>query len=292
MQAITVKAYGKVNLGLDITGLREDGYHLVRMIMQTVPVYDELTVTRQPADAGTFDIRILCDDPSVPADHRNLAYKAAQKICCAYALQDLITIQIRKQIPVEAGMAGGSADAAGVIDAMNQLYALQMTMEQKDHIAVSLGADVPFCLRRGTYLAEGIGEKLTRVSDIPHCYMVIVKPAARVSTAWAYRAFDEYSGCGHTVAHPSIDDLVNALKQGDIHAAAGCMGNVLETVTIPAHPLIQKIKDELAAYGALKTLMSGSGPTVFSIFTDPDKAENAFIHLGGEEINGKFKIEF
>ena len=294
MDCISVKAFGKVNLGLDVIGRREDGYHLVKMVMQTVDVFDDVILSRTAPSSEETLIRISCDVSSVPADHSNLAYKAAAEIYRRYRLQDPISIHIRKRIPVEAGMAGGSADAAAVIRAMDQMFSLQMVPEEQDEIALSLGADVPFCLRRGTYLSEGIGEKLTRVADLPHCSMILVKPDVSVSTAWAYRQLDDYLHfCkqGESI-HPDIDRLVEALYNRSIDEVAEHMGNILELVTEPEYPVIREIKNNLMSYGAACALMSGSGPTVFGIFTDPEKAAYAFEHLGGEEEYGKFKVEF
>ena len=296
MDSILRKAYAKVNLGLDVTGRRPDGYHLVRMVMQTVDLYDEITVTREDGAAafGELSIRISCDSPEVPADSRNLAYKAAQMVGQEYRLGGRIRIDIHKRIPAAAGMAGGSSDAAAVLDAMDTLFGLSMDETAKDRFALRLGADVPFCLRRGTYLAEGIGEKLTRLPDLPPCHMVIVKPPFGVSTPWAYRALDAVmERFGDTAAlHPSVNGLREALAKGSITGVSEYMGNILESAVLPEHPEIQEIKQQLEAHGALKALMSGSGPTVFGIFADADKAEDAFSNLGGGEEYGKFKVEF
>ena len=192
-------------------------------------------------------------------------------------------------------MAGGSADAAAVISAMDQLFDLRMDQPAKDRIAVSLGADVPFCLRKGTYLSEGIGEKLLRIRDLAHCYMIIVKPEFSVSTAWAYRELDSYIQKQQkkgTVAHPDIDGLMEAIDCRSITDIAQRMDNILEQVVIPVHSEIQEIKESLLGFGALNAIMSGSGPTVFGIFTDREKVEYAFSHLGGGKKYGKFKVEF
>lgn len=293
MKQVRVKAYGKVNLGLDVTGRRPDGYHLVRMVMQTVPVYDELTVTVDPESSSPDPIRISCDWPEVPADSSNLAYKAAELICRKYCPGAQVHIDICKHIPMAAGMAGGSADAAAVIRAMDECLDLHMSQEEQDQFALRLGADVTFCLRRGTWLAEGIGEKLTRVTDLAHCFMVIIKPDFGVSTPWAYKELDAHLDVpGSQAVHPDIDGLLEALESKDIISIAGSMGNILETAVIETHPEIQNIKDSLVAYGAVKALMSGSGPTVFGIFNDAEKAEEAFSHLGRGEKYGKFKVEF
>ena len=282
-----------MNLGLDVTGRRPDGYHLVRMVMQTVPVYDELTVTVDPESSSPDPIRVFCDWPEVPSDSSNLAYKAAELICRKYCPEAQVRIDICKHIPMAAGMAGGSADAAAVIRAMDECLDLHMSQEEQDQFALQLGADVTFCLRRGTWLAEGIGEKLTRVTDLAHCFMVIIKPDFGVSTPWAYKELDAHLDVpGSQVEHPDIDGLLEALERKDIISIAGSMGNILETAVIETYPEIQNIKDSLVVYGAVKALMSGSGPTVFGIFNDEEKAGEAFSHLGGGEKYGIFKVEF
>ena len=308
MDQVVLKAYGKVNLGLDVTGRRSDGYHLVRMVMQTVDVYDEITVSRNEKGA----ILLTCNDPDIPTDERNLAFKAAAQVCGKYGLEPSVSIDIRKRIPAAAGMAGGSADGAAVIIAMDHLFELHMTAEEMDETALKLGADVPFCLRKGTYLAEGIGEKLTKLTDLAHCYMIIVKPDFGVSTPWAYKALDEYleesvssdrspdGKCsltgGHILQdrdsiHPDIDRLTDALDRRDISAISAHMGNILEVVVARRYPEITDIENKLYELGACKAMMSGSGPTVFGIFTDRETADNAFLHLG-KDYHGKFKVEF
>jgi len=291
MQEVRIQAYGKVNLGLDITGRRPDGYHLVRMVMQTVRVFDDVTVSVLPDPEDAGEIHLSCDHPEIPSDSRNLAYQAALKVMDAREIPAGVRIDIKKRIPAQAGMAGGSADAAAVIRGMDACFSLSMSREEQDRIALSLGADVPFCLRRGTYLAEGIGEKLARLPDLPSCYMVIIKPDFGVSTPWAYQRFDELEIPKDGKEHPDIDRLIEALRSGSIRSVADSMGNILESVVIEEYPEIQHIKDSLVTYGAVKALMSGSGPTVFGIFNDEVKAQDAFMHLGGGKY-GKFKVEF
>ena len=285
------KAYGKVNLGLDIVGRRPDGYHLVRMVMQTVDLYDDISVSALPDAQDQGKILLTCDDPQLPTDHRNLAYKAAQLVLESCGINAGVHIDIVKRIPAQAGMAGGSADAAAVIRGMDRCFGLCMDLQEQDRIALQIGADVPFCLRRGTWLAEGIGEKLTQLTDLSHCYMVIIKPDFGVSTPWAYKRFDELDIPENSAEHPDIDGLIKALRDNDIFSVAGSMGNILETAVIEAYPEIQYIKDSLVTYGAVKALMSGSGPTVFGIFNSDEKAQDAFLHLGGGKY-GKFKVEF
>ena len=288
-----IKAYGKVNLGLDVTGRREDGYHLVRMIMQTVDIWDDVTIRVEGSGCTSPEIRITCDHPEVPVARSNLAYRAAELISRTYSLTARIHIDIRKHIPMAAGMAGGSADAAAVITGMNQCFELEMSQEDQDQIALKLGADVPFCLRRGTWLAEGIGEHLSKVPDLPRCYMVIVKPGFGVSTPWAYQELDRQADLQHgLMAHPDIDGLISALEKSNLHEIAGHMGNILEKPVISTYPEILSIKNILVSYGAAKALMSGSGPTVFGIFDNAEQADFAFSHLEGGKKYDKFKVEF
>ena len=282
MNQIRLKAHGKINIALDVTGKRPDGYHLVKMILQTVDLHDDILVRRQ--EEG---IVIKTNKPFFPCDERNLAYKAAKAVMDAYDLSGGVRIDIGKRIPVAAGMAGGSADAAAVLKAMNAIYDLHMSREEMDRIAVKLGADVPFCLRRGTYLAEGIGEELVKVPDMPHCYCLLVNPGFGVSTKLAYEKIDKIP----ELKHPDIDSIINRLGRKDLQGIASYMGNVLEQAVIPDYPEIQQIKDRLKDSGATGAMMSGSGPTVFGLFDDKEKMDKAFESFEGEGY-GKFKIKF
>ena len=278
---ITRKAYGKINLALDITGKREDGYHLVRMVLQTVDLYDLITVERQ--EEG---ITLSCDDPRVPTDEKNLAYKAARAMIKTFDLSGGVKIHIEKRIPMEGGMAGGSTDAAAVILTMDELFGLHADIEKLDYVAVKLGADVPFCLRKGTYLAEGIGEKLTKLADAPHGYLVLVQPSFGISTAWAYSQADE----AKDLIHPDIDQMILDIEKQDLSQMAAEMGNILEQVAIREYPEIQTIKEKLLQHGALGAMMTGSGSVIFGIFDDPEKAEACYQTFEGEAY-GKFKSE-
>ena len=293
MDQIGIKAYGKVNLGLDVTGRRADGYHLVKMVMQTVDVHDDITITRMPSsESSVCSITLSCQNPLVPADHRNLAFKAAEIICRDHGINAAIHIDIRKNIPMEAGMAGGSADGAAVIKGMNDLFSLGMDWQEMDRTALLLGADVPFCLRKGTYLAEGVGEKLAKLPDLMPCHMVIVKPQISVSTPWAYRELDALMAepDGSTV-HPDIDGIIRALTNGDLAEMTLSMGNILEGPVIRKYEEIGEIKSALLQNGAAAALMSGSGSAVFGIFGDPETAQDAFLNIRGEGYD-KFKVEF
>ena len=269
-----LKGYAKVNIALDVAGRRVDGYHDVRMIMQTIPLYDEISVGRAE---GSGEIFLTCDDKELPVDERNLAFKAASLVMRKFGINASVSIDIKKNIPKEAGLAGGSADAAAVINAMDSLFCLNMSEKQKDEIAVRLGADVPFCLRKGTYLSEGIGERLTKIADFPNCHMLLVKPAFGISTAWAYNEVDKKNN----INHPDIDGLISAIEKGSLKEIAGLKGNVLETVSEDKYPEIREIKRKLEDMGAVFSMMSGSGPTVFGIFDDKGKAEKASKGFSG-----------
>lgn len=282
MNQIQLKAFGKINIGLDVTGLREDGYHLVKMIMQTVSLYDEVVVKK--TESG---IRVKTNRPYLPNDERNLAYKAARLVQETYGISEGVRIDIGKHIPVAAGMAGGSTDAAAVLKAMDSLFDLNLDPETMDRLAVKLGADVPFCLRKGTYLAEGIGEELTKLPDMPPCFCLLVNPGFGVSTRTAYQKIDEIPD----LRHPDIDSTIKGLGRKSIEDIALSMGNILEQAVIPEHPEIQKIKDQMKENGAIGAMMSGSGPTVFGLFGKEELLEKAFQSFEGEGY-GRFKIKF
>lgn len=267
MDEIRLKALAKINLGLDVTGRREDGYHLVRMIMQTIHLFDSVQMHKisEPGIQFTTNMRFL------PADEHNLAYKAAKIIMDEFGITQGVHIDIKKCIPVSAGMAGGSTDAAAVLYGMNQLFELKLSFQQLSERGLTIGADVPYCLMRGTALAEGIGEKLTRLPSMPRCPVVIAKPGISVSTKWVYEGLK----LNADTVHPDIKQLLTDIKRRDLKKMASHMGNILETVTIKEYPVIAKIKKNLTAHGALTALMSGSGPAVFALFEDRAKAKKA-----------------
>lgn len=282
MDQIRLKAYGKINIGLDVTGKRPDGYHLVKMILQTVDLYDDVLVRKIPEG-----IQIKTNKPFIPCDERNLAYKAAKAVMEHCGIKEGVRIDIGKRIPVAAGMAGGSTDAAAVLKAMDKMFDLNLSAETMDALAVKLGADVPFCLRRGTYLAEGIGEELTKLPDMPHCFCLLVNPGFGVSTKEAYDRIDEIED----LKHPDIDRVISGLGRKDKWEVASAMGNVLEQAVIPKHPEIEEIKQKMKSLGAFGTMMSGSGPTVFGLFDTEEQQDKAFLAFEGEGY-GKFKIKF
>lgn len=267
MNTIQMKALGKVNLGLDVVRRREDGYHEVRMIMQTVQLYDKISISKSDK-AG---IHIKTNLTFLPVNENNIAYKAAKMLMVEFDIQTGVRINIEKHIPVAAGMAGGSTDGAAILYGMNRLFHLGLSKHQLMERGVKLGADVPYCIMRGTVLSEGIGEILTPVTALPDCYILVAKPPVSVSTKYVY----EHLKLDETIEHPDIDGMVEALKNQDLCGVASKMGNVLETVTAAKHPEIEDIKKIMVREGALGALMSGSGPTVFGIFDDKVKGEKA-----------------
>lgn len=272
---IFLKAYGKINLALDVLGKREDGYHEVRMIMQTVGLYDGIEIIRN--DSGKIEIE--SNVFFVPVNESNIAYKAAKMLLDEFQLKDGVHIAIKKFIPVSGGMAGGSTDAASVLFGMNKLFGLGLNMRDLMERGVNLGADVPYCLMRGTALSEGIGEKLKRLPDMVQCPVLIAKPPISVSTKFVY----ENLKLTEVTKHPDIDGMIEALQSRDLNGIASRLGNVLETVTIEQYPKIQKIKEEMLEQGAINSIMSGSGPTVFGLFKTSQEAYAAKERL--KELN-------
>lgn len=264
---ITLKALAKINLGLDVLGRRENGYHDVRMVMQTIYLYDNVTLTKTE-EAG---IHLECNLFYLPVDETNIAYKAAKLLIDEFGIAEGVRIVLDKHIPVAAGLAGGSANAAAVLVGMNQLFSLGLSQQQLMERGVSLGADVPYCVMRGTVLAEGIGEILTPLPPLPKCFVLIAKPGISVSTKTVYEKLDSLA----IIDHPDIDGVLEGLDKQDLRKVALSMGNVLENVTISDYPVIEQIKDVMKDTGALNAMMSGSGPTVFGLFDDRGKAKEA-----------------
>lgn len=265
MNSISLKAYAKINIGLDVTGKLPDGYHLVKMIMQNIDLYDEVLISENE----TGDIHLDMNVDFLPTDERNIAYKAARLMREDFGIDKGVDIYIRKNIPAAAGMAGGSTDAAAVMTGMNRLFDMGIDRDTLMEHGLKLGADVPYCIMGGTALAMGIGEKLTPLKACPECYVLVAKPDISVSTAYVYTnlVLDD------TTVHPDIDRVRRAIESGDIREAAGCMGNLLESVTQKEYPVIADIKRVMKDGGALGALMSGSGPTVFGLFDDYDTAD-------------------
>ncbi|MBD5527850.1 MAG: 4-(cytidine 5'-diphospho)-2-C-methyl-D-erythritol kinase [Lachnospiraceae bacterium] len=260
---LTRKAYAKINLGLDVVRRLENGYHEVRMIMQTVGIYDVLTFT-----AAQSGIRITTDSGELPVGEDNLIYRAARLLLEEGNVSVGVDIHLEKHIPIAAGMAGGSSDAAATLLGLNELFALGMPEERLRQLGVRIGADVPYCIMGGTALAEGIGELLTPLRPAPQCVLLIAKPDIQVSTKYVYEHLD----AGNAWQHPDIDGMRCAIENGDLSGVVARLGNVLETVTIEAYPVIDRIKREMVSGGARGSLMSGSGPTVFGIYDSREQA--------------------
>ena len=270
MDSVVIKAMAKVNLGLDVLRRRENGYHDVKMVMQTVNLYDTLTLSK--IDEG---IVITTNTGELPLNEDNLIYKAAKLLLEYTEKKAGVSIHLDKQIPIAAGMAGGSTDAASTLLGLNELYNLDLTKEKLAEIGVKIGADVPYCIYGGTYLSEGIGEVLTKLPDAPDCYVVIAKPGIGVSTKYVY----ENLHIEKVEKHPDIDGMIEAIKEGSLDGVAQKMENVLETVTIKRYPEIETMKKCLLENGAENALMSGSGPTVFGIFKEEKNAKHALFKL-------------
>ena len=276
MESIRLKARAKINLGLDVLRKREDGYHDVRMVMQTIGIYDRLIITRIPEE----DIRIKSNLFFLPVNENNLIYKAAKLLKDSFGFAGGVEIDLNKFIPVSAGLAGGSTDAASTLFGINRLFDLGLSTKDLMELGVSIGADVPYCVMRGTALAEGIGEKLTALPPLPRCWILIAKPPVNVSTKLVYESLD-MNGVDR---HPDIDGLIDAIKRQDINGVCSLMGNVLENVTVPLYPVIESIKNDMMDNGAINAMMSGSGPTVFGIFPDEETILKcqAFLKKKGE----------
>lgn len=277
---IQLKAMAKINLGLDVLRKRPDGYHEVKMIMQSIDLYDELEF-EETEEAG---IQLTCNKvEGLPTDERNLVWKAAELLMKEKEVRRGVKIHLTKKIPMAAGMAGGSADAAVTMMGINKLFDLGFSKQELMDRAVKIGADIPFCIMGGTALSEGIGEILTPLPDMPDCWLLIAKPNVDVSTAFVYKNLK----AAELTWHPDIDGMVQALKTESLEGIADRMGNVLETVTIPAHPVIEMIKKNMVQNGAMNALMSGSGPTVFGIFREYDQAQAALQAMEESKLAGR-----
>ena len=270
MDQLKVKGYAKINLGLDVIRRLPNGYHQVKMVMQAIDLWDELTLER--SEGG---ITMTTDSHSLATDESNLVRRAARLMQETFSLKAGLTIHLQKNIPIAAGLAGGSTDAAAVIKGINRLFDLNVPLPKLMELSTAIGADVPFCILGGTALAEGIGERLTPLAPIPFCHILIAKPDISVSTKYVYEHLDSTG----IEKHPDLDGMTAAISSGSLPGIISRMENVLETVTIPAHPVIAAIKRRLLKLGAEGSLMSGSGPTVFGIFTDEAAARHACLQL-------------
>ncbi|WP_026651538.1 4-(cytidine 5'-diphospho)-2-C-methyl-D-erythritol kinase [Butyrivibrio proteoclasticus] len=265
---IEKRAYAKINLGLDVTGKREDGYHIVKMIMQNVDLYD--TLTFEANDTG--EITLKASSPSIPTDDSNLICKVARQLAEKYGVTKGVDITLEKRIPVAAGMAGGSTDGAAAYKALNELWGLNLTTKDMCELAVKLGADIPYCIIGGTMLAEGIGEELTSIKEMPSCHILIAKPPIDVSTGWVYKELDSKD----IENHPDIDGVKRAIEDGNLYDMCDKIDNVLERVTAPRYEEIGKLESIMEENGAIRAFMTGSGPTVFGIYDDEKKAKEGY----------------
>ena len=280
---LSLKAYGKINLGLDVLRRREDGYHDVRMIMQTVGIFDRVDLIWKEEPGIQVETNLYY----LPTNENNLVYKAAKLLMDEFQVQEGLLIRLRKFIPVAAGMAGGSSDAAAVLFGVNKMFRLGLTTEELMQRGVKIGADVPYCILRGTALSEGIGEVLTSLPPVPQCQVLVAKPGINVSTKFVYENL--HANDLRPEQHPDIDGMIRAIKAQDLQEIADKLGNVLETVTVKEDPVIQEIKDKMVEFGAIGSLMSGSGPTVFGLFTNPKAAQQAYEELRYGESSGLAK---
>ena len=267
MDEIKLKALAKINLGLDVVRRREDGYHEVRMVMQTIHLYDQLLIQK----SETPGIQIHSNLSFLPVNENNLVYKAGKLLMDEFDIHTGVSVELNKRIPVAAGMAGGSTDAAAMLYGMNQLFGLKLKRKDLMERGVQIGADVPYCIMRGTALAEGIGEKLSSLPPMVKCPVLIAKPAVSVSTKFVYQNLK----LNEQTPHPDIDALITDIRNSDLDNICTDMGNVLETVTIPNYPVIAQIKEQMLKSGAKASMMSGSGPTVFGLFGDEETARRA-----------------
>jgi len=270
MEKCVKKAYAKINLGLDVIDRLPNGYHEVKMVMQTVGIYDVLTLEKIPEG-----IIVTTDNGELPTDENNLIYKSAKLMKEKYSIQEGVRIHLEKNIPIAAGMAGGSTDAAATFIGMNELFDIGATEEELRELGVKVGADVPYCIMGGTALAEGIGEVLSPLPAPKDCFLLIAKPDINVSTKYVYEHLDAEG----VEIHPDIDGMIEALEQGSLEGIVKRLGNVLENVTVKKYPVIQEIKENMLENGALGSLMSGSGPTVFGMFDKKETAEKAMEAL-------------
>ena len=267
MDEIKLKALAKINLGLDVVRRREDGYHEVRMVMQTIHLYDQLLIQK----SETPGIQIHSNLSFLPVNENNLVYKAGKLLMDEFDIHTGVSVELNKRIPVAAGMAGGSTDASSMLYGMNQLFGLKLKRKDLMERGVQIGADVPYCIMRGTALAEGIGEKLSSLPPMVKCPVLIAKPAVSVSTKFVYQNLK----LNEQTPHPDIDALITDIRNSDLDNICADMGNVLETVTIPNYPVIAQIKEQMLKSGAKASMMSGSGPTVFGLFGDEETARRA-----------------
>ncbi|OAA86682.1 4-(cytidine 5'-diphospho)-2-C-methyl-D-erythritol kinase [Clostridium ljungdahlii] len=265
-----VKAYAKINLSLDVVGKRKDGYHLLKMIMQNIDLYDVLKI-----DEIKTGIQICSNNRYIPCDKKNLVYKAAKLFIDKYNIKNGISINIDKNIPVSAGLAGGSSDAAAILKIMRNIYTPEVSDKELSELGLNIGADVPYCIIGGTALCEGIGEKVTPLMPFRNHILILIKPPFGVSTAEVYKALD----ISKIRKHPDTGILIDAVNKSKLEMLSKNMKNVLENVTLKKYPMLRKIKADLINFGAVGSLMSGSGPSIFAFFDDMLKAQKCYDNM-------------
>lgn len=276
MDKLQLKAYGKINLGLDVIRKRPDGYHDLDMIMQMVDVYDDVIIEKKAGE----EIVVKADAAVLSNGKDNLAYMAAKMLFDEFGIKSGVEITIHKRIPIAGGMAGGSSDCATTLIGINEMFNLGLSKQQLMERGVKLGADVPYCVLGGTAIARGIGEVLTPLPTPPQCHVIIAKPPISVSTAYVY---------GHIrpdkiTKRPDIEQMTLAIKEQDLNKLSDLLYNVMEEVTVSEYPVIEKLKSIMLENGALNSIMSGSGPTVFGLFDDREKAQAAMKALDSKEL--------
>ncbi|ADP34685.1 MULTISPECIES: 4-(cytidine 5'-diphospho)-2-C-methyl-D-erythritol kinase [Bacillus] len=269
---ILEKAPAKINLSLDVTKKRPDGYHEVEMIMTTIDLADRIELTEIAED----EVRVASHNRFVPDDQRNLAYQAAKLIKDRYKVKKGVSIMITKVIPVAAGLAGGSSDAAATLRGLNRLWKLNLSVEELAELGAEIGSDVSFCVYGGTALATGRGERIRHISAPPHCWVILAKPTVGVSTAEVYRQLKL-----DKVEHPDVNGMIEAIEEKSFQKVCGQLGNVLESVTLDMHPEVAMIKNQMKRFGADAVLMSGSGPTVFGLVQYESKVQRIYNGLRG-----------
>ena len=276
MDKLQLKAYGKINLGLDVIRKRPDGYHDLDMIMQMVDVYDDVIIEKKAGE----EIVVKADAAVLSNGKDNLAYMAAKMLFDEFGIKSGVEITIHKRIPIAGGMAGGSSDCATTLIGINEMFNLGLSKQQLMERGVKLGADVPYCVLGGTAIARGIGEVLTPLPTPPQCHVIIAKPPISVSTAYVYGHIrpDELT------KRPDIEQMTLAIKEQDLNKLSDLLYNVMEEVTVSEYPVIEKLKSIMLENGALNSIMSGSGPTVFGLFDDREKAQAAMKALDSKEL--------
>lgn len=276
MDKLQLKAYGKINLGLDVIRKRPDGYHDLDMIMQMVDVYDDVIIEKKAGE----EIVVKADAAVLSNGKDNLAYMAAKMLFDEFGIKSGVEITIHKRIPIAGGMAGGSSDCATTLIGINEMFNLGLSKQQLMERGVKLGADVPYCVLGGTAIARGIGEVLTPLPTPPQCHVIIAKPPISVSTAYVYGHIRP----GEITKRLDIEQMTLAIKEQDLNKLSDLLYNVMEEVTVSEYPVIEKLKSIMLENGALNSIMSGSGPTVFGLFDDRKKAQAAMKALDSKEL--------